>query len=203
MATNLREVKNLKIVPENYEAGTIFTIDEIKENEVLINLPKISSNEFEEYKKGAGVEAFGIAPKGLVYFVTKILQKNENKLTLEYPAIIKEIQRRKYSRVPFRGALIVKAEPNAKIIPDDISAGGLKFDSDTPFMVGQEYEIKVELVNNLVAECVMQPIRVGENEADAELPYVIQAKFKKIRSIDRIALMQYSLRLISESENKS
>ena len=49
----------------------------------------------------------------------------------------------------------------------------------------------------------MQPIRVGETEDDEKLPYSISAKYKKIRSIDRIALMQYSLRLISESENKS
>lgn len=203
MATNLKEVKNLKIVPENYEAGTIFTIENIEDTRVDINLLKASSLDLESYKQGAEVEAFGIARQGLIYFVTKILQKNENKLTIEYPDIIKEIQRRKYSRVPFNGTLTVASNKKAKIAPDDISAGGLKFSSDTPFMVGQEYEIKVELVNNLVAECTMQPIRVGENDSENGLPYVIQAKFKKIRSIDRIALMQYSLRLISESENKS
>ena len=92
---------------------------------------------------------------------------------------------------------------NARIEPDDISAGGLKFTSDTPFMVGSEYNIKVELVNNLVVNCTMQPIRVEETDDDDTLPYAISAKFKKIRSIDRIALMQYSLRIISEQENIS
>lgn len=203
MATDLKQVKSLKIVPENYESGTIFTIDEINETSVGINLPKISSRELEDYKTGSDIEAFGIAPQGLIYFTSKILNKNENKLTIEYPDVIKEIQRRKYSRVPFAGKMTVKSHSEAKIEPVDISAGGLKFTSDTPFMVGQEYEIKIELVNNLAAECVMQPIRVGENGDNNGLNYVISAKFKKIRSIDRIALMQYSLRLISESENKS
>lgn len=203
MATDLTQVKNLKIVPENYISGTVFTIDKVGDGTLDINLPKIKSNELVDYKQGADVEIFGLASKGLIYFISKIIQKNENKLVIEYPDVIKEIQRRKYSRVPFSGNLTIKKNKNVKVLPIDISAGGLKFASDTPFMVGKEYEINIELINNLVIECQMQPIRVGESEELKDYSYVISAKFKKIRSIDRIALMQYSLRLISESENKT
>ena len=112
-------------------------------------------------------------------------------------------QRKKYSRETKDDKLTVKGKEKIKIKTEDISAGGLKFTADTPFMVGDEYEIKVELSNNLIVNCTMQPIRVEETDGENHLPYAISAKFKKIRSIDRIALMQYSLRLITELENKA
>ena len=203
MSDILNEVKNLKIVPDNYESATVCGAFEKDENSIKVKLPYITEDEFKDYKENENVEIFGLAKHGLVYFVTEILKKGEKELELNIPDSIKEIQRRKYSRVPFDGALTVSEADNARIEPDDISAGGLKFTSDTPFMVGSEYNIKIELVNNLVVDCTMQPIRVEETEDDEKLPYSISAKYKKIRSIDRIALMQYSLRLISESENKS
>lgn len=203
MSDILNEVKNLKIVPDNYESATVCGAFEKDENSIKVKLPYITDDEFKDYKENKNVEIFGLAKHGLVYFVTEILKKGEKELELNIPDSIKEIQRRKYSRVPFDGALTVSEADNARIEPDDISAGGLKFTSDTPFMVGSEYNIKVELVNNLVVNCTMQPIRVEETDDDDTLPYAISAKFKKIRSIDRIALMQYSLRIISEQENIS
>lgn len=202
MKHSLCEVKNLKIVPENYESATITEIEEIVDNIVKINLPIAKESELIDYKQGDKIEIFGLDKHGLIYFVSKILNVNNNKIEIEYPEKIKEIQRRKYTRVPFDGKLTIK-NVEAVIAPEDISAGGFKFSSDTPFMVGNEYEIKIELVNNLVVDCTMQPIRVEETDNGEELPYSISAKFKKIRSIDRIALMQYSLRLVSESENKA
>lgn len=203
MGVVLSEVKNLKIVPENYESATIFEIENINQEEIKINLPKITKNELEDYKTGENIEAFGLNRHGLIYFLSEILQKDDNKLLIKYPESIKEIQRRKYTRVPFDGALTVVGKDDIKIKACDISAGGLKFEADTPFMVGNEYNIKIELENNLAVECSMQPIRVEETDNEEGLPYSVSAKFKKIRSIDRIALMQYSLRLVSELENKS
>lgn len=203
MEIKLESIKNLKIVPENYESSSVFDIVEISNDKVKINLPLISEIELRDYSEGALVEMFGLNKTGLVYFTSEILSKNGKEILIKYPDEIKQIQRRKYSRVPYDGKLVVKDKEQVKIKTEDISAGGLKFTADTPFMVGDDFDIKVELSNNLVINCTMQPIRVEEAEDENSLPYVISAKFKKIRSIDRIALMQYSLRLISELVNKS
>ena len=203
MEIKLEDVKNLKIVPEKFESSTVFDIVEIKDDQVKIKMPLISEIELKDYNKGETVEMFGLNKTGLVYFTSEILNKENKELLIKYPNDIKQIQRRKYSRVPYDGKLAVKGKEKIKIKTEDISAGGLKFTADTPFMVGDEYEIRVELANNLIVNCTMQPIRVEETEDSNALPYAISAKFKKIRSIDRIALMQYSLRLISELENKS
>lgn len=203
MEIQLSEVKNLKIVPEKYESSTVFDVVDINESKVKINLPLITEFELKDYIEGEQVEMFGLNKTGLVYFTSEILNKNGKEIIIKYPEDIKQIQRRKYSRVPYDGKLEIKGKENIKVKAEDISAGGLKFTADTPFMVGDEYEIRVELANNLIVNCTMQPIRVEETEDSNALPYAISAKFKKIRSIDRIALMQYSLRLISELENKS
>ncbi len=203
MEIKFEDAKNLKIVPERYESSTIFDIVNIENDKVKINLPLASDIELKDYNKGETVEMFGLGKAGLIYFTSEIIDKENKNLTIKFPVDVKQIQRRKYSRVPYDGKLVIKGEADIKIITEDISAGGLKFTSDTPFMVGNEYEIKVELSNNLVINCTMQPIRVEETEDANLLPYSISAKFKKIRSIDRIALMQYSLRLISELENKA
>lgn len=203
MEIKLEDVKNLKIVPEKFESSTVFDIVEIKDDQVKIKMPLISEIELKDYNKGETVEMFGLNKTGLVYFTSEILNKENKELLIKYPNDIKQIQRRKYSRVPYDGKLAVKGKEKIKIKTEDISAGGLKFTADTPFMVGDEYEIKVELSNNLIVNCTMQPIRVEETDGENHLPYAISAKFKKIRSIDRIALMQYSLRLITELENKA
>lgn len=202
MDIQLSEVKNLKIVPDKYESASVFEIKEIQDNKILIDLPFAADYELKDYKTCEKVEIFGLARTGLIYFTAEILNKNGKEIVIEYPALIKEIQRRKYSRVRYDGKLTIKGKENIKLKTEDISAGGLKFSSNAPFIVGDEYEIKAELINNLVINCTMQPIRVWKTD-DNEFSYSISAKFKRIRSIDRIALMQYSLRLISELANKS
>ncbi len=203
MSIELKEITNLKIVPENYESATVFEIKEINDDIIKIHLPIASDEELCDYKKGEKIEAFGLSKAGLVYFQSEISQSNNREVVIKYPAVLKEIQRRKYTRVRFLGNLELLEDKNVKIIPEDLSAGGLKFESDTPFDTGKEYKIKIELINNLVVECTIEPIRITENDETSENKYTISAKFSKIRSIDRIALMQYSLRLIAEMENKS
>src|SRR5699024_3629917 len=160
MEIKLEDVKNLKIVPKKFESSTVFDIVEIKDDQVKIKMPLISEIELKDYNKGETVEMFGLNKTGLVYFTSEILNKENKELLIKYPNDIKQIQRRKYSRVPYDGKLAVKGKEKIKIKTEDISAGGLKFTADTPFMVGDEYEIKVELSNNLIVNCTMQPIRV-------------------------------------------
>ena len=199
----LAEVENLKIVPENYKSSTVFDIEEIQSDKVIINLPKATKKELEDYKEGSTFSAFGLSSEGLIYFEGEILDRKNGKVLLKYPFELRQIQRRKYTRVPFSGKLTFVDFPSSEIKTEDLSAGGMKFYSNTLFEVGKEYEIRLELLNNLIVECSIAPIRVVRKEADRDIPYSVSAKFVKIRSIDRIALMQYSLRLKAEMENKA
>ncbi len=107
MNDKLREIKNLKIVPENYKSATVLEIEGIIDGKIKIKLPLASNIELKDYNAGEDVELFGLNKTGLVYFVSKILKKDGSNLFIDCPEQIKEIQRRKYSRVPFDGKLII------------------------------------------------------------------------------------------------
>ena len=203
MGIDIEDIKGLKIVPENYESGTYCAAEKKEDGFAKIVLNSVSNEELQDYRQGEKAELFGLHKNGIAYFETEILEKNDNVLMIKLPDVIQEIQRRKYSRIPFEGKLFISGYPSTKVSPVDISAGGLRFISDNAFVVGKEYEIRVEMLNNLVINCTMQPIRTEENEDDDNLMYSVSCKFKKIRSIDRIALMQYSLRYMSVLENKA
>ena len=47
----------------------------------------------------------------------------------------------------------------------------------------------------------MQPIRIQQVEYDGKNVWSVSGKFKNIESIDRIALVQYSFRSMTEAEN--
>lgn len=203
MNLDLLDIKNLKIIPSNYESATICDVLQVTDNVAKVSLPKVSEKEFEDYKIGSDVEFFGLHKNGLVYFKSEILDKENKTVSIIKPLEYKEIQRRKYSRVPFEGKLEIQGIKDENLAPEDISAGGIRFYSKTPFDFDINYDVKIELANNLTIICVMQPIRVEKTEGDNIFLYSISMKFDKIRSIDRIALMQYSLRQISEMQNKA
>ena len=77
----------------------------------------------------------------------------------------------------------------------------MKFISKIPLEEDIEYNISIVLSNNLTINCKIQPIRVQEVEYKGNRAYSISGKFKNIESIDRIALVQYSFRTMTEAEN--
>lgn len=64
-----------------------------------------------------------------------------------------------------------------------------------------EYNINIGLSNNLTIKCTMQPIRIQQVDFKGKNVWSVSGKFKNIESIDRIALVQYSFRSMTEAEN--
>ncbi len=193
--------KDFRIIPEKFESSTICDIINSNKSSITLKLPIATPDELSDYSKGNDVEIFGSNNEGLVYFVTQILDKNENEITVKMPSDYKNIQRREYSRVTFTGKLDFSDFPNSVIKTEDISAGGLKFISNIPFEEHLEYNINIDLSNNLTIKCTIQPIRIQQIDYKGEKAYSISGKFKNIESIDRIALVQYSFRSLTEAEN--
>lgn len=199
----IKNGRDFRIIPEKFESSTICNITDTKDESIDFSLPIVTENELNDYKKGDGVEIFGSNNEGLVYFVTEILDKNGKNITVKMPNTYKNIQRREYSRVDFKGELIFPDYKDIVLQTDDISAGGLKFISNMPFEEHLEYNISISLSNNLTINCTMQPIRIQQINHEGKTAYSISGKFKTIESIDRIALVQYSFRSMTEAENMS
>jgi c-di-GMP-binding flagellar brake protein YcgR len=150
---------------------------------------------------GGSVEVFGSGREGLIYFVADITSKNGNVLKIKYPEDFKDIQRREYSRVSFGGNIKFLDMPENETKSVDISAGGLKFLTSEKLEEGHAYNVLLSL-SNLEINCAVEPIRVREHEEDGKKMYLVSGKFLNIESVDRIALIQYTFRILLESENK-
>jgi len=201
MRNIIKNGKDFRIIPEKFESSTICKIIDTKEDEIDFSLPIASLNELQDYKEGDEVEIFGSNNEGLIYFVTNITKKDDKNITVKMPETYKNIQRREYSRVDFHGNLTFPDYKDIVLQTDDISAGGLKFISSMPFEEHLEYNISIGLTNNLTINCTIQPIRIQQIDFEGKTAYSISGKFKTIESIDRIALVQYSFRSLTEAEN--
>lgn len=197
----IKNGKDFRIIPENFESSTICNQISINKDEISFELPIASADEMKDYNAGEEVEIFASSYGGLVYFVTKILSKEDKTIKVQMPKVYKNIQRREYSRVGFEGTLTFKDYKDAVLKTIDISAGGLKFVSNFPFDEQLEYNISIGLSNNLTIKCSMQPIRIQQIDFEGQKAYSISGKFKNIESIDRIALVQYTFRAMTEAEN--
>lgn len=197
----IKNGKDFRVIPEKFESSTVCRINSVSTDDINFELPIASDGELNDYNAGEEVEIFGSSMDGLIYFVTKILDKKDKNIIVKMPEDYKKIQRREYSRVNFQGTLALVDYENAVIKTEDISAGGLKFISSVPLEEHLEYNIRIELSNNLTINCSMQPIRIQEVVTENKKAYSISGKFSNIESIDRIALVQYSFRAMTEMEN--
>lgn len=201
MQNVIKNGKDFRIIPEKFESSTICNITASSDDTIGFNLPIASIEELKDYIKGDEVEIFGSNNDGLIYFTTKITDKEGSNITVKMPDSYKNIQRREYSRVDFHGTLSFVDLDDVVLQTDDISAGGLKFISNVPLEEHLEYNISIGLSNNLTVKCTMQPIRIQQIDFKGNKAWSVSGKFKNIESIDRIALVQYSFRSMTEAEN--
>lgn len=198
----ISKIKDFKIVPDKFKSSTSFNIKNFLDKDIEIELLKLADEELEDYVVGADVEVFGSGKDGLMYFVTNITDKSKNILKIKYPETYKDIQRREYSRVSFGGSIKFLDMPEVEAKSVDISAGGLKFLSTKELETNYAYNVILSLNNNLEIKCAVEPIRVKKHDEDGKEMYLVSGKFLNIESVDRIALIQYTFRILLESENK-
>ena len=198
----IKKGHDYRIIPQNFESATIFEIKNINDTDFDIELTKASDEELKDYQEGAEVEIFGSGKDGLLFFETKIKKSDGKNLKVSIPENYKNIQRREYSRVRFMGELDIKGENDNLISVEDISAGGLKLIMKKPLQANKDYEIKIKLINNLTINCLLHPVRIEEQEGTKDISYSISGCYKNISNIDRIALVQYSFKILMETENR-
>lgn len=204
MKNIINTIKDFKIIPNNFKSSGAFKL--IDSNDEVINAELILEDERElnDYMIGSGVEVFGVNDVGLVYFETKILDRDNKKITLASTSDFSIIQRREYSRVGLNQGTIIFKDKAPDFIKSvhDISAGGIKIISNEPLEIDKNYAIEITLSNNMKIECCLQPIRIKEEAVEDKKQYVISGKFTNLENIDRIVLVQYAFKIKMEEQNK-
>lgn len=196
----IKNVKDFKIIPNNFKSSATFNLLEVNEKSFCAELNLIDDKEISDYSIGSVVEIFGVNNIGLVYFETRILDKENNKITLEMTQDYSVIQRREYSRVELnQGNIIFKDKADNFVLNVcDISAGGIKLITKEPLEIDKHYEILISLSNNMKIECALALIRISEEDGK----FVISGKFVDLDNSDRIVLVQYAFKVKIEEQNK-
>jgi len=204
MKNIINTIKDFKIIPANFKSSGTFNL--INSNDEVINaeLTLEDERELNDYIIGSSVEVFGVNDVGLVYFETKILDRDNKKITLASTSDFSIIQRREYSRVGLNQGNIIFKDMAPDFIKSvhDISAGGIKIISNQPLEIDKNYEIEITLSNNMKIECCLQPIRIKEEIIENKKSYIISGKFTNLENIDRIVLVQYAFKIKMEEQNK-
>ena len=193
---------DFRIIPENFESATIFEIKNIGNDDFEIELTRACDEELKDYGAGTNVEIFGSGSQGLIFFETKIKEQSGKILRVILPQNYKNIQRREYSRVKFMGEIDIEGQNDNIVSIEDISAGGMKIITKQPFEAAKNYKVTIKLINNLTIQCLLHPIRIEEQTSANGTTYAISGCYKDISSIDRIALVQYSFKVLMETENR-
>ena len=196
----IKSAKDFRIIPSNVENSSICTVIGVEAEKLNLKLELSEKEITSGYIKGETVEVFGSTDEGLVYFKGKINGVNGTNVELSIPTDFTKVQRREYSRIEFDGEIEIK-EDEIKTRPVDISAGGIKFISNKNLIIGKSYETVIKLKNNLSINCETVPIRTYQTETVRD-KYIICSKFKNLRSIDRVAIVQYTFKELMELENK-
>ena len=198
----IKKGHDYRIIPENFESATVFELKDVDKDSLKIELTKALEDELSDYAKGTNVEIFGSGADGLIFFETKVKEQNGRILCVEIPENYKNIQRREYSRVKFMGEIDLEGQNDNVLYVEDISAGGMKIITRKPLDAAKNYKLTIRLINNLNINCLLHPIRIEEQNDESGTSYAISGCYKDISNIDRIALVQYSFKVLMEAENK-
>ena len=195
----LESGKDFKIIPEQVEDSTSIDVKSLDEHNLCADLKYLNEAELVSYKEGSTVEIFGLTNEGLIYFTTEIISRSGANLIVKTPTEHKNIQRREYSRVATTSKIEFLNNSGAEVETLDISAGGVRFASNLNLASDSEHPVLIKLTNNAEIECAIQVIRTNAEDGR----FVTSARFINIRSIDRIALVQYTFKALIEEENKN
>lgn len=121
-------------------------------------------------------------------------------LKIANPIKHKFLQRRQYRRIKFVYDLDLKFDGGAhKVTTLDISAGGMKFNTNANVDMEKEYTITLPLSEKQSVECIFSPIRIEKKETGG---YTISGRFDYHNSTDKMTLTQFCAKRSIEIRNK-
>lgn len=143
---------------------------------------------------------YTLTDNGYLYFESFIDSIDNNIITIANPIKHRFLQRRKFTRIKFIENLELIYDKNAyKIRTLDLSAGGMKVQSEQAIDMDKLYKVVIKLNNDREISCKYQLIRVEKGENGL---YTISGRFTSLSNIDKMILVQYCMNKDMENLNK-
>ena len=143
---------------------------------------------------------YSLTDNGYLYFESYIKDLQNNVISIANPVKHKFLQRRQFTRIKFLEDLELKYNDIIhKIRTLDISAGGMKVQSEENINIEYEYSVSIKLSNEQIINCKYQLIRIEKGDNGL---YTISGKFVGLSNIDKMILIQYCMKKDMENLNK-
>ena len=143
---------------------------------------------------------YSLTDNGYLYFESYIQGLENNVITIANPVKHRFLQRRKFTRIKFIEDIeLVNENTVHKARTLDLSAGGMKIQTEENIDIEKEYSVKIKLNNEQEVSCKYQLIRVERGENGL---YTISGRFTQLSNIDKMTFVQFCMQKDMENQNK-
>ena len=143
---------------------------------------------------------YSMTDNGYLYFESYIKSLENNVISIANPVKHRFLQRRKFTRVKFIEPLeLVYEKTSHKARTLDISAGGMKIQTEENIDIEKDYSVVINLSNEQEIKCKYRLIRVERGDNGL---YTISGRFTQLSNIDKMILIQYCMQKEMENKNK-
>lgn len=192
----IKPEQKVTIVPSTFEKTNKGLVLDVSSEEFRMKL-KYNPDGF---MKNHVCEFYSLTDNGYLYFESYIKDIVEDVLTIANPIKHRFLQRRKFTRIRFNKDIKLVCNDllyNAHTL--DISAGGMKLQSNENIDIENLYNVELSLSDELLVKCKYQLIRVERGDNGL---YTISGKFLNLSNIDRMTLIQFCMKKEMENKNK-
>ncbi len=186
----------ISIVPNDYKKANRGEVIDVSDNNFTLKLKKAVDG----IPINTLCEFYSHTKNGVLFFESDVEEINGNILRISNPVKHRFLQRRKFTRIKFlnKTFLYLEGEP-VEISPIDLSAGGMKFQTDTFLNLDSNYRMEIYLSDELVVKTAFQMIRIEKID---EGIYVVSGKFFGLSNVERMTLIQYCMNKNLENINR-
>ena len=143
---------------------------------------------------------YSITDNGYLYFESYIQSLENNVASIANPVKHRFLQRRRFTRVRFIEPIELVLEGVVhKARTLDISAGGMKIQTEENLNIENDYSVVIKLSAEQEIKCKYRFIRVERGDNGL---YTISGRFTQLSNIDKMMIVQYCMQKEMENQNK-
>ena len=143
---------------------------------------------------------YSLTDNGYLYFESYIREHDGNVVAIANPKKHRFLQRRKFTRIKFLENLELEHEGTVHNVRTlDLSAGGMKLKTKENINIEYEYNVTIQLNDEIEVHCKYQLIRVEKCDDGT---YTISGRFTQLSNVDKMSLIHFCMKKSMENDNK-
>lgn len=143
---------------------------------------------------------YSLTDNGYLYFESYIRDLDGNIVAIANPKKHRFLQRRKFTRIKFLENLELEHEGTVHNVRTlDLSAGGMKLKTKENINIEYEYNVTIQLNDEIEVHCKYQLIRVEKCDDGT---YTISGRFTQLSNVDKMSLVHFCMKKSMENDNK-